>query len=227
MPAQQPSGAKRGPIAGGGGGGDNERLAQSSSEAAPRTVTKRARHATGKTARSAKENATYRALAGSLPVTAGQTPRDTLLKISADHQWRTKLTAKIHYRTGAAWRNVRIAQGVLASGALAGCAYVALPPRFRPAIFAAALAFAPCLGGARPETGRERAHQRAGADYRHLGDDWKLLSAYLAAGAIRLDKAHVHASVLLDRGRRLDRLHPNAPELFKAGVAADIAPRPR
>ena len=173
------------------------------------------------------------ALAASLPVTDGTTPSDTLLKISADHQWRAKLTAKIHYRTGAAWRNVRIAQGVLASGALAGCAYALLPPRpanrprgFRLAIFAAALAFAPCLGAALPATGRERAHQRAGSDYRHLGDDWKLLSAYLAAGAIRPDKAHVHASVLLDRGRQLDRLHPNAPELFKAGVVADIAPRP-
>jgi hypothetical protein len=202
----------------------------------PTGPTKQPTGLTNRPAGPAKRRTTQRtqALAASLPVMEGTTPSDTLLKISADHQWRAKLTAKIHYRTGAAWRNVRIAQGVLASGALAGCAYALLPPRpanrprgFRLAIFAAALAFAPCLGAALPATGRERAHQRAGSDYRHLGDDWKLLSAYLAAGAIRPDKAHVHASVLLDRGRQLDRLHPNAPELFKAGVVADIAPRPR
>ena len=117
---------------------------------------------------------------------------------------------------------------VPASYGLARCRRLALPL----AAFAMSVAIAqlPMYGSGSQSAAV--AHRRAGADYAHLGAEWEMLAARIAKTAAApntandpavpvapLGRVDAHATLLLDRGRALDRLYPRAPRFFQRGIA--------
>lgn len=152
---------------------------------------------------------------------------DRLLKHIAKQQWRAAVTAKIHWRTSAAYRNLRFAEGMAIAGSL-GASSLFSAPKLSLRVKAPFVGLSLVAGSAFVEFFPNRnavAHQRAGARYGGLESEWALLHTQLCEARIRFDTADAHAANLHRRKTIVDRLSPNAPDFFKPGVVADLEHR--
>ena len=146
-----------------------------------------------------------------------------LLRHIEKKQRAALVTAKIHYRAGAAWRNLRIAEGLTL--AATGVLVLRRSVLFRSIRLRVATALTLTAAGAwlaEFPSGRAAMHQRAGADYGALEHEYSVLRAQLLGRRVRLDWADAQAVNLQRRKARLDRRTPNAPEWFKAAVKRDL-----
>ena len=145
--------------------------------------------------------------------------QDRLFATIEEAQWRNAVTAKVHYRAGAAWRDARLFQGGMI--ALTGLYFSAISTKFKiPVAF-----FSLGLGMAIAEmpSAKATAHQRAGAGHSALEREWALLQTKLKEGRVRYDWADARAINLQRRKSKLEATSPNAPTFWKQGVKAELA----
>jgi hypothetical protein len=151
-----------------------------------------------------------------------ETEKRRLLQRLQKYEWRAAVTAKAHYRAGAAWRNLRLAQGAAIAGA---GAYVAL---CQVAALRLPIAVASLLVGSlvteRPSALAET-HQRAGARYSGVEMEYGTLAARLRHGRVRIAWAEAYAMNIQRRKTRLDARSPNAPDYFAESAKRDLRHR--
>lgn len=160
-----------------------------------------------------------------------------------EQQWRTLVTSKIHYRAGAAWRNLQLVQsltlailgtamGVLVLGMKnAHAATTRLPsvPLLLPTariIVCSGTGVSVGIWSLDTNASRAKEHQKAGARYAGLEREYALLRRRrLSSTPTQADMQWVdaHAINLQRRKTRLDARSPNAPEFWKSSVLADLA----
>jgi hypothetical protein len=150
-----------------------------------------------------------------------KTQKDRIFASIDEAQWRLAVTAKIHYRAGAAWRDMRLLQGGMIT--IAGLHYAATTKsmsRFRLPFAILSL----CVGAWIVEnpSAMAAAHQTAGAQYGALEREWALLRTRIQERRVRYDWADAQAINLQRRKTKLDGESPNAPEFWKQGVITEL-----
>jgi hypothetical protein len=145
-------------------------------------------------------------------------PKDQIVTEIKEQKWRAAVTAKIHYRAGAAWR---LAQNIVSISAL--LMEIVFTLEFRPVGLVSlygSIIFAWFMAQYPNRNARE--HQRAGARYAGLENEWRLLYSKIEQGRIRLDWADSQTQLLQREKCKLDRISPNSPEFWKKGVISEI-----
>lgn len=173
-------------------------------------------------------NTAYTApISASSPVSSAPELSLSLAKDIKEQEWRSAVTAKIHYRAGAAWRNLRIGQGVgmigLGLGFGLGLTFNKSLPKNKLLHFSlTAVPIGLGLYIIEQPSQCAKQHQIAGAGYSGLENEWKYLHNKLVNKRIRYDIAESQTLYLLREKAKLDKRSPNAPEFWKRGVIDQI-----
>jgi hypothetical protein len=151
-----------------------------------------------------------------------ETEKRRLLERLTKYEWRAAVTAKAHYRTGAAWQKFRLAQGatIAATGLHVAFRYgrgLQLPVAALSVLAGSIVAEYP---SALAET-----HQRAGARYSAIEMEYGTLAARLQHGRVRIAWAEAYTMNVQRRKARVDRQSPNAPDYFAESVKRHLRHR--
>lgn len=137
--------------------------------------------------------------------------KDRLFKSIEEAQWRTSVTAKIHYKAGATWRNLRYVQAIGIT--VTGLYYArSVPKAFKLPIMIGSIGLGSIV--AEIPSYKAQQHQQVGAKYGALEREWSLLKTQLKENRVMFAWGDAKHTNLYRHKAEIDG-QLNAPDFWK------------